>query len=167
MSAEFPKFAKGQKTIPVSHDWAELDRHYVSWQSPLDLDGVTVAGLQVRLGANILHPNEEVRVQLEYHPAGGRCQPLARLEWKPLSGHNNKNKGPDEWKFKPFKQTHIHAFEDNWLTTEQRMLAGNLPIAIPIQELDSYEEFLDICGKRLNITNMSIVPAPPWNPRML
>lgn len=166
MSVDFPKFFKATKSIPVSHDWEEAERDYLKWVGPLDLDGVTVEGLQVRVTAHTQHPDEAVAVQLEYHPAAGRPEQLARVEWRPLRPHNNNNKGPDEWRLRAFRQTHIHRFEDNWLIAEQRMRTGNLPIAIPFQDLDSYEEFLDKCGKELNIENMSIVPLPPWHPRM-
>lgn len=167
MSAEFPHFATAIKRLTSSHDWEEIDHNYLSWVGPLDIDGVTILGLQVRLQAHILHPNEAVMAQLEYRPPGGRPQQLIRAEWRPLAPHNNKNRGPSEWKFRQFQQTHVHRFQDNWFPAEERMLNPNLPIAIPIQDVDSYAKFLDICVQELIIENMSIVPMPPWNSRML
>lgn len=167
MSVDLRLFVDASKTIPISRGWAEIDRNYLSFVSPLDIDEVTVAGLQVRMGAFKLAENEDVRAQLEYHPLKGRPEPLCRLEWRPLSPHSNKGRGPLELRFKQFRQTHIHPFDLNWDASQNRLLSPNLPIAIPIQDVDSYDKFLDLCARHLKIRNMSIVPAPPWEARML
>ena len=153
--------------IPSSHDWAVLPRDYLSWTRSLDIDDVTIAGLQIRVEAHNDHPDEFVRAQLEYQPPNGKREPLVRVEWRPLTQHNNKGKGPAEWRFKPFRSTHVHRFEMNWNEARGRMLSGNLPVAVPLQDIDSYDKFLDVCATELNIGNMSIIPVPPWNPRMI
>ncbi len=160
------RYADAPKTIPVSLDWDEINRSLV-WLSPLDIDGVTIAGLQLRMTAKLHLPDESVMAQLEYHPPKGKPQQLVRAEWRPLSPHNNKNRGPEEWRMREFRRTHVHRFSDNWFEAEDRMRGNNLPIAIPIQDIDSYNKFLDICREELNIENMSIAPLPPWRPTML
>ena len=154
------------KSIPSFHDWNE-DGPDLNWISPLDVDGVTLEGLRLRLKALATLPEEQVCAQLEFQQPGNRCQPLVRVEWRPLRGHSNKHIGPQEWRLKVFKQTHVHRFDDNWLQTEQRMRAGNLPVAVPIEDVDSYKKFLDICSLELKIANMPQMPLPPWHRRML
>jgi hypothetical protein len=167
MSEDLRKLVDAMKDIPMVRSWGEPNRNYLSWVSPLDIDGVTVGGLQVRVEAHEHNPDEFVRAQLEYHPPKGKCEPLARVEWRPLSKHNNKGRGPEEYQFKPFRQTHVHRFDMNWDAELQRLLSPNLPIAVPIQDIDSFDKFLDICNIELKIRNMSIVPVPPWQPRIL
>ena len=167
MKIHLPAFVGSLKTIPSRKDWPSAVSHDLSWRSVLDIDDVTVAGLQLRVEAHELLEDEAVRVQLEYHPPRGKCEPLARVEWRPLSYHNNKHRGPTELRLRPFRSTHVHPFEFNWLEAENRMLTGNLPIALPLQDVDSYKDFLDICGGILNISNMLVIPVPPWRPRML
>ena len=167
MPVDLKNLAEAKKVIPTSRSWVEVGRNYLEWVSPLDIDGVTVAGLQVRLAAFELVPDENVRAQIEHHPPKGKCEPMARVEWRPLAEHNNKGRGPIEHRFKPFRQTHVHRFDMNWDQQRQRLFSPNLPIALPIQDVDSYDKFLDICGVEFRITNMSIVPIPPWRPRML
>lgn len=166
MSIHLKELAASKKSIPLFPDWDE-EGNSLSWISPLDMDGVTVEGLQIRMTAHLLLPDEAVVAQPEFRPPAVRSQQLIRVEWKPLRPHNNKNRGPSEWRLKQFRCTHEHRFEDNWHEPDNRMLAGNLPIAVPIQDVDSYKKFLDICCKSLNVENMSLVPLPPWRPRML
>jgi hypothetical protein len=43
------------------------------------------------------------------------------------------------------------------------MRAGNLRIARPIEEpLETFEELRKYVGKSFNISNIDIVPVPPW-----
>ena len=167
MALHLRDFVLADKSIPSSLAWVPIGRNYLSWISPLDIDSVTVAGLQLHVGANLTLPDEAVRAQLEYHPPKGKSEQLVRVEWRPLADHNNKGRGPSEHRFKPFRQTHTHPFEMNWDEAKQRMRSGNLPIAISIQDVDSYEKFLDLCAAELRINNMSVVPLPPWHPRMI
>lgn len=164
MSQDFAGYVQSSKTILVPHDWDDSNRSMV-WTSALEVDGITVEGLQIRLSAQRELPDEAVMAQLEYRPPKGK--PHQRAEWRPLSGHNNKGRGPPQHRYIEFRQTHIHRFDDNWLRSETRMLLGNLPIAIPIQDLDSYDKFLDFCAKEFNVANMAIVPVPPWRLTML
>lgn len=168
MKSDLPYLVTAQKKIPLAKDWPVVeDSQALSWRSPLEIDDVTIAGLFMRVEADAFLVEEAVRVQLEFHPARGKAEPLCRVEWRPLRVHNNKGRGPQDLRFMPFRATHVHPFGLNWVSGEGRMLAGNLPIAIPIQDVDSFEKFLDICGKILNIENMQLVPVPPWRPRML
>ena len=100
MKIHLPDFVGSLKTIPSSKDWPSAVSHCLSWRSALDIDDVTVAGLQLRVEAHELLEDEAVRVQLEYHPPRGKCEPLARVEWRPLSDHNNKGRGPINLRFR-------------------------------------------------------------------
>lgn len=79
MPPNLPKYARALKAIPVSPDWDEIT-HSLSWLSPLDIDGVTIAGLQLRMTAQLHLPDEALMAQLEYHPFKGKPQQLVGRE---------------------------------------------------------------------------------------
>lgn len=138
MAVELRSLVEAEKEIPGARSWIATARDYLSWISPLDIDGVTIEGIQVRVVVHEQLPNEAVRAQLEFRAPKGKTEPLVRIEWRPLSHHNNKGRGPKEWRFKPFRQTHVHRFDLNWHEEKQHLFSGNLPIAVPIQDVDSY-----------------------------
>ena len=63
MPPNLPKYARALKAIPVSPDWDEIT-HSLSWLSPLDIDGVTIAGLQLRMTAQLHLPDEAIPIRL-------------------------------------------------------------------------------------------------------
>jgi hypothetical protein len=167
MAHTLPQLHAATKIISASVSWSSARSPWLTWVSPLDIDDVTVLGLQVRVEAHADTANAAVRAQLEFRAPRGKPEPLCRVEWRPVRPHSNNARGPLEYRFKKISGTHVHKFELNWDETRGRLLSPNLPIAVPAQGVDSYEKFLDMCKSEFNVTNMAEVPLPPWQPRMI
>jgi hypothetical protein len=166
MHADLKALATSVKTIATIRDWDVLDDGWMEFISPLDIEGVTVLGLQLRMRARKSLPDECVIGQLECIGKRNKHEPLVRAEWRPLSGHNNKGKGPAELQFVQIDGTHLHPFDLNYDSISNTMVGANLPIAIPHQDIDSYHKFLDLCANSFKIGNMTSVPLPPWEPSL-
>jgi hypothetical protein len=115
-------------------------------------------------------PDEAVSIQLEYLPAkrGARGGPMSRIEWRSLGAHGNKGIGPEKYRFKQIKECHEHCFHLNWAHSESQVRRGNLPIAIPLEsEYTTFMDVLDFAANRFNIKDVTSVPEPPWEARLL
>jgi hypothetical protein len=97
MALDLSTLVESEKTLPFQPDWAERDSEGLVIVCPLEIAGVTIEGLQFRATAKKRLPDEMVTFQVEYHPPGELGGPLCRLEWRPLSSHSNKGRGPVEW----------------------------------------------------------------------
>lgn len=167
MSVNLKEYFEAEKLLSRHPGWIPADRNSLKLSCPLDIDGVTVAGLELCVYALAELPNEEVCVQLQYMPPKTRSFPFCRIDWNPFRGHYNKGKGPEELKFIKFKSTHIHPFDLNFDEQSGKMIDLSLPIAIPLQENPSnFQELLALVAKELKISNMDWVPTPPWQPRL-
>ncbi len=131
--------------------------------------GVTIEGLVLRGRAVKDLPDREVMLQLEFpHERERNDNAIERIDWKPLQPHNNKHRGPLEWRYQIQRGTHLHEFDLNWLEGEQRMRKSNLPIARPIiQPIQSVTSLLEFCEKQFNITGLTALPLPPWEETLL
>ena len=112
-------------------------------------------------------PDEQVVFQLEYHGmrVPGGTGPLCRLEWNPKHGkaHNNKGRGPDQYRFIDTFGTHFHPFELNWCEQNGALLKDNLPIAIPVSEhIQGFRECVAFVGNLFRINNIHVVKTPEW-----
>ena len=155
-------FMAATKTISGAFTWS-VDGADLVMVAYLDIDGVTVQGAQLRCLAKILNPNLDIMVQLEHEE--GRLRQLARIDWKRFHSHNNHGRGPEEWRYREFDDSHHHPFALNWLVAEQRMLAGNLPIAHPLAaDPADYAALLEFVGQEFRIDNMVEAPVPSWEP---
>jgi hypothetical protein len=85
------------------------------------------------------------------------------MEWRPVQGHNHKDLGPPQYRYREIRGSHYHAFEDNWLSDASEMLDQNLPIAIPIlPDQPDFKSFVDFTGQSLTISGMGLIGMPPW-----
>jgi hypothetical protein len=108
-------------------------------------------------------PDREVMLQLEWVASPGKIGPLDRLDWKPFHTHSNRNKGPEQYRMIPIVGSHHHQFELNWLAVEQRMRAGNLPIAVPISnDLGTVQDLFSLAEEQFKIKNLSKETLPSW-----
>lgn len=163
MAADLRELFEAQKDLAVKPQWVATDSAWFNLDAALDVDGVTVEGLELRGGAGQALPDRAVRFQLQYHPARGPCVPLCRVEWRPLAPHTNPNKGPEHLRLLKVDGTHIHGFENNYLEGEGRMISGNLPLAEVLNpDPKSFQELLDVAGKLLRINGMEQIEPPPW-----
>lgn len=153
------------KSFPSALNWQFRDNDWMAFVSPLDVDGVTIEGFRFRATANRMRPDEHVTFQLEYlpprrHPKGGA---IARVDWKPLTAHNNKMVGPDQYKNVIQRCTHHHEFWLNWQHSEKSVWKGNLEISVPVEPEQSFEEIVAFVGKEFKISNIEWLPTPPWS----
>ena len=159
---------EAEKNLSTTGQWVEADNQRLHLFVPLEIDGVVLEGLALRGRATKDRPDEEVMLQLEFPQAKRRERGIERVDWRPLHIHNNLGRGPAEFRFLQQSGSHHHVFELNWLAEENRMLAGNLPIARPLNEdPSSYESLLEFVNKSFRINDIGLIPPPPWEAFLL
>jgi hypothetical protein len=164
----------------ISSFWAETkllsDPHigwkpsgkYLEWAGSVDVDYVTLAGVRLRMSTFQTVEDRGVTIQLEYHPPSGKSQILTRIDWRQNHIHNNKNLGPEEYKFIIIDASHIHPFSLNWRNGDLIYPGKNLPIAVPINpDPSTFQELLAFTAETLNMHNMRSIPSPPWAPGLI
>ncbi|RWM84819.1 MAG: hypothetical protein EOR84_32770 [Mesorhizobium sp.] len=168
MHADLSILYSAQKTFPFRSKWQFRDAEWMVLTSPIDIDGVTVEGLKFRAMAMRQRPDEHVSFQLEYYPPRRqpRGGPFARIEWRPLRGHNNKMIGPPELRNKLQKCTHHHEFWVNWNHSQNSVRKGALDISVPIEPEPSYDQIVAFVGKEFRISNIDWLPSPDWSATM-
>lgn len=172
MLADLKTLFEAPKTFPVRPYWIKRDEERFNLVSPLDIGGVTIEGLQFRAIAMINRTDEMVTFQLEYFPAkkNPKGGPIARIEWKPLAAHSNKNIGPEKYRNLIQKGSHHHEFALNWQHDSDGVRKGNksnLPISVPIKPEPTFDEMLAFVGKEFNISPIEWVSRPPWEPKFI
>ena len=165
---KLPEIVGADKQLSGVQAWIVREPNQLSLVSALEVDGVTLASVQLRMRAIRDLPERAVMIQLEYNPPKGRSERLIRIEWRPLSPHLNTGTAPDPHKFAIIRSSHIHRFEHNYNHAVGRMVRGNLPHAIPLQpEPANFAALLEIAGQELNISDLYRVETPEWQPRMV
>jgi hypothetical protein len=167
MKIDHFEFYNAKKEISVSQPkWIGGQRQSLTFTVPLSVNGTSVGGYALIGNTKIDIPNRDV-VLLIVHTVPsikGKGINLGRAEWRPLSGHNNKSRGPQLWQNVEIKCSHVHDFYDNIKWAEDLWIERKLPIALPIEpEPKTYSEFLGIVGDKFNISNISSIPEPPWD----
>jgi hypothetical protein len=166
MSVDLQEYFGSEKLLSRHPAWIPGDRNSLRLSVPLDIDGVTIAGLDFCAYAMAELPEEEVVLQLQHKRSKGKSFPFCRIEWRPLAEHSNNGKGPTELKFLKFRATHIHPFDINYDFSKGTMRSQNISIARPYEkEPQTWEELLDLAAKEFRISNMDWVPSPPWQLR--
>lgn len=162
MQVDLSVLCAAQKTVPASAKWRFREGEWMALATPLDINGVTVEGLNFQATAMRLRPDENVTFQLLYAPPNGKPKPFVRLDWKPLRPHNNKMVGPVKYQNILQPGTHIHDFALNWAHSEDDVRNGRLPISIPLSPDIPYDEIVAFVGKEFNILNLISLPNPVW-----
>lgn len=166
MGVDLREYFEAEKLLSRRPNWIQ-NNNLLRLSCPLDIDGVTIAGLEFCGYATNDLPEEDVVFQLQFKPAKGKSFPFCRIEWRPISDHNNNGKGPEELKFLKFKATHIHPFAVNYDQARGKMRTQNIKIAKPYEkEPTTWKELLDLVGKEFRIGNMDWIPLPSWQPRI-
>lgn len=155
------------KALAQFSGWSasEPETGYCWFDAPLEIGGVVEAGLVLRGGCYKHLHEQHVTFELAVTKPGIlRRIPLARIEWRSIrGGHRNKRRGDSPWRGRRVGPTHHHSFELNWLAGERRMRRGNLPLACDVEEeMPSFESLRTYVGKLFRISNIGIVPMPPW-----
>lgn len=156
-----------QKAISVFAGWSppEPETGYSWFDAPLEIGGVTEAGLFLHAGCYWNRPEIHVSFELRIGKTATTPHlPLERLDWRSLQGgHTNRRIGSSEWAGRRVSSTHLHAFELNWVASEGRMRRSALPLAMEIPEqLQSFEDLRTFVGIRFRISNINLVTRPKW-----
>jgi hypothetical protein len=169
MPLDIETIFRSDKMLATAPTWQERDSEALEVVCPLEIDGAVIEGLYFRLRARKRMPDELVTAQIEYHPANEPGGPLSRVEWRPLSSHNNKGLGPKELRNKMINGCHYHPFQLNLKhASDQMRRAGRLPIAVPMVESPkNFDELLRFAKKEFRITNIEWVEVPPWEPTLV
>ncbi len=136
---------------------------------PLDIGGVTVEGLRLRITAHQNMPDRNVTIQLECSATRREGGPIARIEWRSPRKHNNKGRGPKELRHVLQGGTHHHKFDLNWKDNQKGMLErGELKIAVPLDpDPKDFHALMRVVGVEFQIDNMGVIPIPPWEEALL
>jgi hypothetical protein len=161
------RLVEAWKSIPSPVKWTAPDREdgYTRFYSPIEIDGITEAGLALTGGSYVRRPDRHVTFELSASMSGGfRRTRLIRLDWRSLrGGHSNDRRCPGQWSGARVPSTHLHCFDLNWLEVEGRMRRGKLPCARPIeQELQTFDDLRQFVGSHFRINNIGLVPPPEW-----
>jgi hypothetical protein len=152
--------------------WSAADPadNAMGFLAPLEVDGVTIAGLALRGVCYQHRPDEAVMLQMEAATPGLRTRvPLVRLDWRPATGgHKNPQRGLDLHAKKFIAGSHLHPFELNWILATEVMRTGNLPFATAVNpDPGTFEEVLDLVGNMFRISNIRLIETPSWSRRLL
>jgi len=166
MDEDLVALYESKKRFPLRPIWRPRDKHTIQCVQALDIGGVTTEGLRFRATALVQRPDESVTFQLEYtpprrQPRGG---PLSRIEWRPLTAHSNKRRGPRELWDVIQKGTHHHDFHACWSENPAEVRKGNLGISFPLEPEPTWDEILVFVGETFRIGPIDWVPYPPWKP---
>lgn len=155
--------------MPVAPVWRSRGKKpwHLKAKAPLDIDGVTVAGLHIEMTADQNLPFENVSVALSFEPPTGTVKGghIYRIDWRPLNAHTNKEQGQYPGRLRTFVGSHQHPLNLNERHCSAQLKNGGLPIAthLPRWFRDDYRGLLVLASRRLRITGLETVELPPWN----
>ncbi|MDR3413896.1 MAG: hypothetical protein P4L87_23530 [Formivibrio sp.] len=166
MAPDLPALIAQEKNLGFPVKWAK-DGDCLVFLAPLEIDGITIQGLQLRGKTKAFYANRNITIQLQYQGILGKAEPIARICWKPFHTHNNKGKGPHGLRFVEQKGSHHHSFGDNWNTTTNQMFKPNLPIAVPLSpEPQGFFELLALVRKEFRIMDADAIEIPQWSEKL-
>lgn len=160
MGVEIAGLMDATKRLALVPAWAKIGEE-LSFVMPLEVDSVTIP-LSLRARTSLRQPDRNVMLQIEFVPVIGKTEPLCRLDWRPFHNHNNRNRGPKEFRFVVMAGSHNHAFDLNWSAEAQRMIGKNLPVAMPLAHEMSFDGLLAVLAQSAKIQNASDIPPPSW-----
>lgn len=167
---DLPEIMAAEKLFASRPVWKHRDRGWLFATAPLKIEGVVMEGLKFRATALACRPDESLTFQIEYLPTirGAKGGPLARIEWLPITPHNNKGVGPAELRFLDQTGSHNHSFDLNWEHSPSQVKKGALPISVPIFPEPSFAEIVVLVAKEFRIGPVDWITAPQlWQRRAL
>jgi hypothetical protein len=167
-----PIIAEAVKSISYFPGWSEPDKDdgYTWFDAPLEIDGVTEAGLFLHGGTYGQYPDANVTLEVFVRLPGRRRKlPLERVDWRSLKGgHTNLRVAGHPLSGRRVPSTHLHPFDQNWDAVRGRFVGQNLRLAVPIeQELQTFEAARAFAGNRFRINNIDLVLPPNWSYNLL
>lgn len=167
----FDTLFNAPKMISRAPVWTRSNpENAVLWfDTEIEIDGVTEANFTLHGECRIDMIDQNVGLELVYRTANGyRRHSLARIDWRSIrGGHSNPRRRGWPRPIARAPDTHYHSFELNWLSGT-KMRPGDLPIADKIsEELQAFESLRSFAGILFRISNIDIVPRPPWEYKLL
>lgn len=158
------ELVEGEKVLDARPTWiGDSDPLRFEFTQTISIGAATIGGLILRGKASKRNYDRDIMFQLEYFISARKSVHLWRVCYNPFHNHDNDPIGPEELHYASFRGTHSHGFYPNYIDDENRMRQKNLPLATECIPLPSdFNELLDFCGENFHISNMSIVPPPPW-----
>lgn len=153
------------KAFSIPPSWEE-DQEKYRFSISLDREGVTLGGITLFGRATKARPDQDITIGLRCRTDMGRQRNFDRGDWRPMSGHNNRNQGPKELRLIEIRGTHRHPLSENagLECGIQIALRENLPIALPMpEEADSWECFTRLLGEAWNLPDLAGLAMPPVN----
>lgn len=130
-----------------------------------DEHGIGLEGVNLRLTAWPYRPQQDVTATLEV-PGGRNFVVIGRIDaWPPDPHMNARARGHPACGHLPLKidGSHVHRFADNAALGREAFGAANLPLAAPVNgRLQSFRDFLRICGEEFNIDGLDQLDPPDW-----
>ncbi len=156
-----------RKAIAQFPGWSEPEPEtgYCWFNAPLIVGDVVEQGFILHGGHLKNVPDANVSFELQASQPGKRRKvPLARLDWRAVSGgHTNPKRTGSPFSGRRLSSSHHHSFSLNWIEAEQRMRSGNLPMAEEIdQAIQSFESLRKLVGNLFRINNIDVVSPPKW-----
>jgi hypothetical protein len=106
--------------------------------------------------------------QLECNQDDRRDFAIDRIDWRPWHTHENKWRGPSEFRGVKITGTHRHSFDLNWFPSEARLLTSNLPIAVPLtDDIPDFAALLAFVAQEFRIADAGVIGVPPWERDLL
>lgn len=163
MTEPLAELLGAEKRIRPLPSWRPVDDSgSIRWKAPLIVGGATLEGFSLHARCMAAEPGRDVSFILERVLAGQPSVRIDRIDWNPITPHNNKGIGPPELRYKLIHGTHRHAFEAN-LKEDGSLRTGNLPVAVPVSDhLPTFEALVDFVGSTYNIPDLKFLTAPPW-----
>lgn len=162
-----PDLISQEKSLSRFPGWSdpEAETDYIWFNATVEIGGFVEAGLILHGGCYASIPNRNVVFELRGHvPGAHKKKAVMRAEWRSLTGGHSSPRRPGvATSGKRVGETHFHPFDLNWSAAKGRLKGGNLRQALPFEEeFQSFESFRNAVGIRFGISNIDIVPPPPW-----
>jgi hypothetical protein len=165
--ADIPTLMAASKTLTASPKWVGQGDQF-RFVSTFEVGGVTQEGIWLRGQCVRTIADRQLMFQIEFqrHSPKDRV-PAARIDWRPAKPHTNKNIGPAPYRLLVIEGSMHHRFDLNWPLGIERMLAQNLPIAVPLEpDPVDYKALLKMVGKVFKVKGLDKLAPPEWEPRM-
>jgi hypothetical protein len=153
---------------PIWERRARVGFDSLEFAVPLAIGGVIPHGLQARISCRSDMSDCDVHAQIQvWVPALAAYAHILRVEWRPNNPHTNPATAPASLRFKTFR--------DRWYDfgLNRRLGVPGLRqtctmIAQPIpREIRSFNELLVFLQEVWKVTDISRVPSPPWEDRLV
>jgi hypothetical protein len=151
--------------------WARRNRagafYGLEYLAPVAQAGVIRGGLQARIACRSDLVDEDVHAAIEvFVPALNSYVRVQRLEWRPTRAHTNNGSAPAALRFRKFVDRYYDFGMNRRLGVDCLRQTATM-IAQELRPIQSFNELLAFLGDMWNVQGTDLVPAPPWERRLV